>query len=99
MASTIKLTWQWPAERKPDFSCRARITNICPDKKLPINSPSFVNYLPDPTVLEADIVDGVNYQSIQLKVPSKEIEKLNLGDLIELDLIDDNICTGIRTCG
>ena len=91
MPSIIKLTWQWPAERKPDFSCRVRLTNIYPDKKLSINSPSFINYLPDAVVLEADVLDGIEYQSIQLKIPSKEIENVQLGDLIKLDLIENAI--------
>ena len=96
MPSTLQLIWQWPAGREKESSCRARITQIYPDKKPFPSSPSLANYLPDPFVIEADIADRVEYQSVQLRLPKVEIDNLKIGDLVELELIAKNSCIAIR---
>lgn len=96
MPSILHLTWQWPAGREKESSCRAKITQIYPDKKSFLNPPSFTNYLPDPFIIEADVLDRVKYQSIQLRLPALEIDGLHIDDLIELDLVGEDSCIAIR---
>lgn len=95
MPRTLELKWQWPAGREPHSTCHARITKIYPDKKL-FDSPSRGDFIPDPFVIEADVSDGIEFQSISLRLPEVEIKNLQTGDLVELDLIDTHVCTAVR---
>lgn len=97
MPQTLKLKWQWPAGREPDSTCRARITKIYPDKKL-FDSPSRADFIPDPFVIEAEVLDRVEFHSISLRLPGVEIKNLQTGDLVQLDLIDGNFCIAIKRC-
>lgn len=95
MSSTLKLRWEWPATREKESSCRARITNISSSKKL-FDSPSFAQYMPDPFIIEAEVLNGINFPFIWLELPYLEIANFQMGDLVELELIGDSVCTAIR---
>ena len=95
MPKTLELKWQWPAGREPDSTCRARITKIYPDKKL-FNSPSRADFIPNPFVIEADVLEGVEFQSISIRLPEVEIKNLQTGDLVQLDLIGDDTCVVVK---
>lgn len=94
MSQIHKLKWEWPADREKDSCCRARVTKIYPNKKL-FNSPSVVGHIPDPFVVEANLLDGSVSQLIQLEIPYPEIKNLKVDDVIQLDLIGADICIAI----
>ena len=95
MPKNLELKWQWPAGREKQSACRARITKIYSNRKL-FDSPSRTDFIPDPFVIEADVLDGVSYQSVLLRLPSMEIENLQIGDEVQLDLIDTDICVALH---
>ena len=95
MASILSLKWQWPAGREPDSTCRARITKIYPDKKL-FDSPSLADFIPDPFVIEADVLEGIEFQSISLRLPEEEIENLQVDDEVQMGLIHADSCIEVR---
>lgn len=94
MPNTLELKWQWPAGREPQSTCRARITKIYSNKKL-FDSPSRADFIPDPFVIEADVLE-TPFQSVFLRLPAVEIENLQIGDEVQLDLIDTDICVALQ---
>lgn len=94
MPKTLELQWQWPAGREKQSTCRARITKIYSNKKL-FDSPSRTDFIPDPFVIEADVLDGVSYQAVLLRLPQSEATNFQVGDLVQLNLIDAEICIAL----
>jgi hypothetical protein len=94
MPKTLELQWQWPAGREKQSTCRARITKIYSNKKL-FDSPSRTDFIPDPFVIEADVLEAP-FQSVLLRLPAVEIENLQIGDEVQLDLIDTDICIALQ---
>lgn len=94
MASILSLKWQWPAGREPGSTCRARITKIYPDKKL-FDSPSLADFIPDPVIIEAEMLEVSDPINILLKLPLVEIANIKVSDIVEFGLIEGSVCISV----
>lgn len=96
--SSLRLNWEWPADRKPDQKILVNIENI----KTPGagflgigRSPSMVNSYPDPVVVTGVIVkagDLSTGKKISITMPRLELNDLGAGDHAVLGLLDGETC-------
>lgn len=103
MSNEISLQWQWPAQRQATRSAHGKVMSITPSKKgfaNLLNHPSMAGALPDPSTIRV-CVDGApceagKGQILTVEAPGPEAKKISVGDTVVLDLLDGNICIGIK---
>lgn len=97
------LRWQWKAGRDTKYVVAAAITAIekADNGFLGIGaSPSMAGALPAAIVVSFKRLDGAPPTSIpatfKLRMPRVELGALSVGDSVNLDLIDDDVCVGVK---
>lgn len=97
------LSWQWKAGRDTKYVLAATITAIekADTGFLGIGaSPSMAGALPDAIVVSFKRLDAGTLTSIpgafKLRMPRVELGTLSVGDSVKLDLIDDDVCVGVK---
>tara|TARA_Y100000296_G_scaffold17102_1_gene20119 strand:- start:987 stop:1433 length:447 start_codon:yes stop_codon:yes gene_type:complete len=95
---SLRLNWEWPAEREPDQKILVHIEHIkAPDSGfLGIGrSPSLVNSYPDPVVVTGVVVKAEELsigKNISIMMPRLELNDLDVRDYAVLGVVDGETC-------
>lgn len=100
MPKETQLIWEWPNDREVEHILVIKIDSIKKRKDGFFGakeSPSIDGHLPDAMVLVGSAVsDQQGYsKSIIIEVPNVELMSSEVGDLLELHMLANNICIRI----
>ena len=101
--NTTTLTWEWPANRKPDARLAVRL-EVVEEQGAGLfgigKSPSIAENLPEPTRLDGEVlaVSGNKpaTHAIEVVVPRREIPGIGRGDRVAMGLVQGKTCSCIE---